>query len=63
LVVFICGKKKTYESTAYIGINTIYKEKSTAYKDESSSSTCIWSIHLSVDMNFKSLWFLSWFPW
>ena len=28
-----------------------------------SSSTCIWSIHLSVDTIFQSLWFLSGFPW
>jgi hypothetical protein len=28
-----------------------------------SSSTCIWSIYLSVDTIFQSLWFLSGFPW
>jgi hypothetical protein len=30
---------------------------------EHFSSTCIWSIYLSVDPIFLSLWFLSWFPW
>jgi hypothetical protein len=30
---------------------------------EHSSSTCIWSIYLSVDTIFQSLWFLSEFPW
>jgi hypothetical protein len=28
-----------------------------------SSSTCIWSIYLSDDTIFQSLWFLSGFPW
>ena len=33
------------------------------YMYEYFSSTCIWSIHLSVDSIFQRLWFLSGFPW
>jgi hypothetical protein len=31
------------------------------YMQQHSNSTCIWSICLSVDSIFQSLWFLSWF--
>ena len=33
------------------------------YMQQHSSSTCIWSIYLSDDTIFHSLWFLSGFPW
>ena len=33
------------------------------YMQQYSSSTCIWSIYLSVDTIFQRLWLLSWVPW
>jgi hypothetical protein len=37
--------------------------KLSIYMWQHSSSTCTWRIYLSVDTTFKSLWFLSGFPW
>ena len=47
----------------HLEIDSERRARTTKESITDSSSTCIWSIHLSVDTIFQSLWFLSGVHW